>query len=134
MFGISYPISNPSLLNKSYRFWQFRNISLICFVCDTFCSFSELPKSARFMRIRLKSLLGPHRTGREGGWRKTSYWLSCGLKQIIQKNERIYIKLDSGLSQLMCVTRVPHQTIFDGCQLFSFISKYTISGQKTSSF
>ena len=63
LFGISYPISNPSLLNKSYRFWQFRNISLICFVCDTFCSFSELPKSARFMRIRLKSLLGPHRTG-----------------------------------------------------------------------
>ena len=63
------------------------------------------------------------------------YWLSCGLKQIIQKNERIYKKLESGLNldQLMCVTRVPHQTIFDGCQLFSFISKYTISGQKTSS-
>ena len=63
LFGISYPISNPSLLSKSYRFQQFRNISLICFVCDTFCSFSELSESARFMRIRLKSLLGPHRTG-----------------------------------------------------------------------
>ena len=81
LFGISYPISNPSLLNKSYRFWQFRNISLICFVCDTFCSFSELPKSARFMRIRLKSLLGPHRTGQNTDViGKSQKRIGCGMK------------------------------------------------------